>query len=294
MVIAASTKNLHELGPQDLTCAATVDDESGDPLLDESGNQICAESGIPDGFNPTIEALLPNRLYYFQDTSFVKVPDNGTTDFGSDGIDLLAMLNAPTVAAPIRVTQSQSAQILSNDNRFYENLGAGSIESDYISNKTNFTITVGFDHFGGADEWYYPIDIRTTGGRLFNFGSKFNGGIGFSHVGWEAVFKNDDGSTDILSGTNDSEDMVPAGGNIVTLRRNGTDLSVFVNSIKASKTSLRGTMNNFTGKGFQLVGWIGFSGFAVVELRYDVCAIWGSSLSDADISDYHSKWIEEL
>jgi len=47
MAIDIKTTNLHEFGPQNLVCAGTVDDQSNDPLLDESGNPLC-EEGIAD------------------------------------------------------------------------------------------------------------------------------------------------------------------------------------------------------------------------------------------------------
>ena len=242
----------------------------------------------PIGFNQLVEALSPKRLYYFQDVSFL----TGAADSGSDAKVFSTGGTNPAVAATIRQTQSQSAEILTNNNRFFEETGAGTVQGDYVTSKSYFTITVGFDHYLGLDEWYHAFDIRgTRTDMLFGFGSRENLGL-TPHTGWELEWRNDDGTYEILSG---AEDMVAAGGNIATFRRNGNDVSMFVNGAgKVSKTSLRSSMHNYAGKGFDLTTWVGIGGFAVASLRYDVCAIWDTSISDADIYEYHAQWLNEI
>ena len=238
-------------------------------------------------FNTLIEALNPKRLYYFQDANF----NSGAADSGSDGV-AFPKVGTPVVGPAIRPAQGQSAETIGNTNYFEEGTGAGTIQGDYVTSKSVFTIAVGFDHYIGTDEWYMAFHMRDTSvSQLFSVASQYNAGT-TPHNGVGVEWRNDDSTGEGLGaiGTGDN-DIIPSGGNVVTVRRDGTNMSLFTNNTaKLSYTSARSSMSSYASQGFTC----GEDALAAVALmRYDFCAVWDSALSDADILEYHAQWVRE-
>lgn len=193
--MAIVTTNLHEFGPQGLTCSVELLDEDGVAFLDETDNSICIETDAPEGGMKWLIDVLGGTTFtipleqFDEETGAVAMNYSFEVDWGDGSSDTVTAYNDANAAHLYSTTGQYTITINGTCERIAFNYGTNRNDILEVTQWDNIVLKdMAFAFYGCSNLTLTATDIPDTSG-VKNFQQAFDScdvlTTGF--VGWDVT-----------------------------------------------------------------------------------------------------------